>query len=112
PLLAAVPDERRASVASACAAAILAHHGGWWQTDVERNPPRLWSGWEMALMEAVGQQLEAREFASLRKYPVENLLGVTTAADSLAVWWPLVAYLTRTLRLSDQRATAERACHE
>jgi len=30
----------------------------------------------------------------------------------LSDWWPLAAYLTRMLRLSDQRATSEAAANE
>jgi hypothetical protein len=111
-LLTAVPEEQRAYVVSACAAAVLAHHGGWWPIDMELNPPKLWSGWETALMPMLGWIPEAKYLANLRKYTVDNLLNVTAGAENLTEWWPLVAYLTRTLRLSDQRATAERACHE
>lgn len=111
-LLTSVPDNQRAYVASACTAAILSHHGGWWPTDLEQNPPKLWPEWEDALAQALGWSPDGKELTNLRKYRVENLLKATTGADSLAEWWPLVAYLTRTLRLSDQRATAERACHE
>jgi hypothetical protein len=111
-LLAGVPASRIAYVASASTAAILAHHGGWWPRDLESNPPKLWFGWEAALVQALGWSLDARTMGDLQKYPVDKFLGATTGADNLAEWWPLVAYLTRTLRLADQRATAERACHE
>jgi CRISPR-associated endonuclease/helicase Cas3 len=111
-LLAEVPANRIAYVASACAAAILAHHGGWWPRDLESDPPKLWSGWEAALVQTLGWLPETKTVRSLQKSPMDRFLGATTGADSLAEWWPLVAYLTRTLRLADQRATAERACHE
>jgi CRISPR-associated endonuclease/helicase Cas3 len=111
-LLATVPDNQRAYVASACAAAVLAHHGGWWLADVELNPPTLWPGWKGTLLDTVGSVPGENELASLRRYRVDKLLEATTGPDSLAEWWPLVAYLTRTLRLSDQRATAERGCNE
>lgn len=111
-LLATVPDDQRAYVASACAAAVLAHHGGWWPADLELNPPKLWPGWEAALVQALGWAPGPGDLTHLRKYTVDKLLNVTTGAESLVERWPLVAYLTRTLRLSDQRATAERACHE
>jgi CRISPR-associated endonuclease/helicase Cas3 len=111
-LLAGVPANRIAYVASACAAAILAHHGGWWPRDLENNPPKLWSGWEAALVQALGWPPETKTMHDLQKSSVDKFLGATTGVDNLAEWWPLVAYLTRTLRLADQRATAERACHE
>ena len=111
-LLRTVPDAQRAYVASACGAAVLAHHGGWWPADFELNPPLLWASWESAVTQTIGWSTGNESFTSLRTYSVEKFLKATTDADSLAVWWPLVAYLTRTLRLSDQRATAERGCNE
>jgi CRISPR-associated endonuclease/helicase Cas3 len=110
-LLPSVPEEQRAYVASACIAAILAHHGGWWPDNLEQNPPPLWPGWETAVAHALGCTADPRTLSGLRNYPVEKLLKATTGADSLSDWWPLVAYLTRTLRLSDQRATAEGTCY-
>ena len=110
-LLPSVPEKQRAYVASACIAAILAHHGGWWPEDLEQNPPPLWPGWETAVAHVLGSTADQKVLSSLRNYPAEKLLKATTGADSLSDWWPLVAYLTRTLRLSDQRATAEGYCH-
>jgi CRISPR-associated endonuclease/helicase Cas3 len=111
-LLTTVPVDQRAYVASACAAAVLAHHGGWWVPELELNPPTLWPGWKAVLLETVASVPGEKELVSLRKYRVDKLLEATTGPESLAEWWPLVAYLTRTLRLSDQRATAERGCNE
>lgn len=111
-LLKASPERERAYVASACIAAVLAHHGGWWSPDFELTPPPLWGGWENAITETLGWPIHDQSFSELRTYRVDKFLKATTASDSLAVWWPLVAYLTRTLRLSDQRATAERGCNE
>lgn len=111
-MLPSVLEEVRACVASACVAAVLGHHGGWWSPEVEANPPKLWPGWEIAVGEAIGWEPDGKTLASLRGYKVEKLLGATTGAESLPEWWPLVAYLTRTLRLSDQRATAEGASNE
>lgn len=110
-LLPLVPEGQRAYVASACIAAILAHHGGWWPEDLEQNPPPLWPGWETAVAQALGCTADPRTLSGLPNYTVENLLKATTGADSLSEWWPLVAYLTRTLRLSDQRATADGVCY-
>jgi CRISPR-associated endonuclease/helicase Cas3 len=111
-LLHSVPEANRAYVASACTAAVLAHHGGWWPADFELNPPPLWATWEGAVTQAVGWSAGNEGFSSLRTYRVNKFLKATTDSESLAEWWPLVAYLTRTLRLSDQRATAERGCNE
>lgn len=110
-LLPSVPEGQRAYIASACMAAILAHHGGWWPENLEQNPPPLWSGWETSVAHALGCTVDPRTLSSLRNYQTEKLLKATTSADSLSDWWPLVAYLTRTLRLSDQRATAEGTCY-
>ncbi|HEU4686189.1 MAG TPA: hypothetical protein VFS39_16900, partial [Nitrospira sp.] len=111
-LLFSVPNDARAYVASACTAAILAHHGGWWPQDFELHPPNLWSGWDSAVKAAIGKAPREEDWSNLRQYKMDKILTPTTGADSLADWWPLVAYLTRTLRLSDQRATAEGTCHE
>lgn len=111
-LVDSVPEAQRAYVASACVAAVLAHHGGWWPADFDLNPPPLSAGWEIAVTQAIGRPVGTESLVSLQKYKVEKFLKATTAPDSLAEWWPLLAYLTRTLRLSDQRATAERGCNE
>jgi hypothetical protein len=48
----------------------------------------------------------------LSTHSLEDLLRVVVGPDVIEETWPLVAYLTRTLRLSDQRATAEAGCRE
>jgi CRISPR-associated endonuclease/helicase Cas3 len=116
-MLASIPDAKRTHVASACAAAILAHHGGWLPEGIDLGTSRLWPGWEQPLSDALGwapdrslmERLQAR---TDKRGAAELLLGATTGPDNLLEWWPLVAYLTRTLRLSDQRATAEGSSHE
>lgn len=108
-MLPSVPDSGRLHVASACMAAVLAHHGGWWPGGMETDPPRLWPAWETAAKAVIGWAPDREALASLRKYRVEQLLEVTTDPDKLEQWWPLVSFLTRTLRLSDQRAMAEGA---
>jgi CRISPR-associated endonuclease/helicase Cas3 len=110
--LARVPQEQRAYVASACAAAIVAHHGGWWSSDLDLNPPKLSSNWRTAVISTLGWVPDAEALDSLTKYETGRLLKATTDADSLFEWWPLVAFLTRALRLSDQRATAEGAASD
>jgi len=116
-LLSTVSVEKRTQVASACAAAILAHHGGWLPEGLDLGVARLWSDWEKPIKEALNWTPESSVVRTLetlqdRRGVVQSLLRPATGAESFAEWWPLVAYLTRTLRLADQRATAERACHE
>ncbi len=111
-LLSHVTTDQRAYVASACTAAILAHHGGWWLSNLDLNPPRLWSAWGDAVTSILDWAPDAGAMADLAKYPTERLLQAVTDPEDLPKWWPLVAFLTRTLRLSDQRATAEGASSE
>ncbi|MGH7390119.1 MAG: CRISPR-associated helicase Cas3' [Candidatus Rokuibacteriota bacterium] len=112
PMLGSVSADQRAFVASACLAAILAHHGGWWRQELEGEVGPLWCDWPAAVEAVLGPAVGGEHFAALRSHPLENLLRVATGPDHLEEWWPIVAYLTRTLRLSDQRATAEAGCHE
>lgn len=116
-LLANVPVGTRTQVASACTAAILAHHGGWLPAALDLGIAMLCDGWEASITAALGWEPEptpmrALEALSDKRRDTQRLLTLTTGSETIAEWWPLVAYLTRTLRLSDQRATAERACHE
>jgi CRISPR-associated endonuclease/helicase Cas3 len=116
-LLPHVSQERRTEVASACAAAVLAHHGGWLPEALDLGISKLWGGWETSAMAAFGWVpdggvLRALEVLKDKHGTARQLLQITTGSESLAEWWPLVAFLTRTLRLSDQRATAEGASHE
>jgi CRISPR-associated endonuclease Cas3-HD len=110
--LAAVAGDGRALVASACLAAILAHHGGWWPDGFEHRVPVLWRDWRRAVRDALGAPSPDVDVETLRRHRMEVFLNVTTGPDEIAESWPLVAYLTRTLRLSDQRATAEAGCRE
>jgi CRISPR-associated endonuclease Cas3-HD len=118
-LLFSAPGKVRVPLASACAGAVLAHHGGWVPDGPHYEVSGLWKGWEHAVASLLEWRVE--EFAPAvrkleshldKKGATKDLLGITTSADSLAKWWPLVAYLTRTLRLSDQRATAEGATYD
>ena len=111
-LLPSVPEDRRNHVASACAAAILAHHGGWLPQESNLGISGLYLGWEEAVKTALPAAVTLPDTRSLqnrqdKRGAVQRLLELTTGPDNLQEWWPLVAFLTRTLRLADQRATAE-----
>jgi len=109
--LESVSSDQRGQLASACLAAILAHHGGWWRDEFERNVPQLCPGWEAAV-DVVATSRSTMDVRTLRRHPVKDFLNLAVGPDEIEDGWPLVAYLTRTLRLSDQRATAEAGCHE
>jgi CRISPR-associated endonuclease/helicase Cas3 len=99
-------------VASACAVAILGHHGGWW-SDVGPLTPNAGS----AVSQLLGWNPSPQEWSKVsdhkdKKGMAEALLKLTVAGNALPEWWPLAAYLTRLLRLSDQRATSETAANE
>jgi CRISPR-associated endonuclease/helicase Cas3 len=105
-------DGRLAGLASATLAAILAHHGGWLPKERDLGLDPLWQGWEADLRRAqvngavpalVRELYKERDRADL----LSDNLELTTSPDTLDDYWPLVAYLVRTLRLADQRATAE-----
>jgi CRISPR-associated endonuclease/helicase Cas3 len=91
------------TVRVACISAVLGHHGGW----VERTVLPLHSRWESDLREArPGAATAAISTPSLAV--VDRLwAGISSMRLQFAAWWPLTAYLTRTLRLSDQLATEE-----
>lgn len=98
----------KAILASACIAAVVAHHGGWWSSQYE-SPGKLSPLWKKAVVEAIGWLPDKASFADLKRYSVDKFLSASIGPEELEKYWPLVAYLTRTLRLSDQRATAEGA---
>ncbi len=118
-LLSSAPEEERTRFASACTAAILAHHGGWLPEYLDLGISGFWDGWEQSLADVLGWvpqtfvlHLQKLQSHKDKRGAAQVLLNVTTNPENLAEYWPLVAYLTRTLRLSDQRATAEGASHE
>ncbi|MHB9091226.1 MAG: hypothetical protein ACYC7H_07385, partial [Chloroflexota bacterium] len=91
-----------------------AHHGGWLNGDSagqDLGLRTLWSGAERevaALCGAETSRLIAQALVYMdRRSALMRLLDLSTGHDALVDWWPLVAYLTRVLRLSDQQATAE-----
>lgn len=111
--LASVPTEQLPLMAAACAAAVLAHHGGWVPPVLAGDITPLCKGWEDDLR-AMGFRPDSEAIWSLerrvdKRGALDLLLRPVTDSDQLSETWPLVAYLTRTLRLADQRATAEGA---
>ena len=111
-LLSHLPESVRGMATSACSAAIIAHHGGWLTDGIELSS--LVKGWSQSVDKILGFPIEENTILSALKRTegdksrdVGELLEVSMHSDKFTQWWPLVAYLTRTLRLSDQRATAE-----
>lgn len=114
-----IPQELVSEVASACAAAIIAHHGAFipQRAGMDLGMRPLLRGWEQMLVESARVHPNLRIARHLKREPdrrgyLKQFLDLTTGPDNLQRWWPLVSYLTRTLRLSDQRATSEWACSE
>jgi hypothetical protein len=106
-------------VASACAAAIIAHHGAFIPKtpNIDLGILTLSKDWEQIIAACAGYSpnpeiAERLQSERDRRGYLEQFLDMTTARDNLERWWPLVSYLIRTLRLSDQRATSEWACSE
>lgn len=111
-MLAHVHPNTREVLISACAAAVVGHHGGWLPGDLGLGLQRLAPGWKEAVQGVSGLGQIDVPFVRLykmgdRRGYLERCLSQTMHVDSMSRWWPLVAYLTRTLRLADQRATAE-----
>lgn len=114
-------SDSREALVSACVAAILAHHGGWLppaqKTGQKLGLLPLCSGSHEVLFKVLGSGIEFKIISKLESQAdkrgfVQKWLDVSTHADSLGTWWPVVSFLTRTLRLSDQRATSEIAIDE
>lgn len=103
--------KERFELQAACFAAILGHHGGWLgRADRDDLPQPLVKDADVALAEATGYDdlpgfMAPRQSPSVRGY-VEMLVMRAAGTDAWPSWWPIVAYLTRTLRLADQRATS------
>jgi hypothetical protein len=105
--------ERHAAIASATLAAVLSHHGGWLHAPLHVQP--LVEEAIGTFASAAGRRPDDRRLGVLMAYGdkaglLHRVLDVTTGPDTIEEWWPIVAYLMRTLRLSDQRATAEGSC--
>jgi CRISPR-associated endonuclease/helicase Cas3 len=107
-----LPAEQRAALIAAIQAAILAHHGGWLPDAEDLGLQPLWAGWPNDLRGAAinGQApvvVPRLLGAAARRLLLERAIKTVSDPTVLADYWPLVAYLTRTLRLADRRATAE-----
>ncbi len=115
-ILDGIPEHCLNCVISACVAAIVAHHGAFIPKTIglDLGISALSPGW-VQVVEALGVAPDGEVAAYLlrerdkRRY-MSDVLGLTTSRDALETWWPLVSYLIRTLRLSDQRATSEWSC--
>jgi CRISPR-associated endonuclease/helicase Cas3 len=102
-----------AALASATLAAVLSHHGGWLHAPLDVQP--LADGAVSEFAAAAGCTPDARRLGLLMAHGdkaglLQKVLDVSTGPETVRHWWPIVAYLMRTLRLSDQRATAEGSC--
>src|SRR5207302_9093081 len=111
-LLRTTAPERLPALASGALGAILAHHGGWLPQSPDLGIGPLRSRWEADLRDAGIAETASEVLAQLyrvsdRRGQLDQFLAQTTSPERLEEWWPLVAYLVRTLRLADQRATAE-----
>jgi hypothetical protein len=83
---------------TAVLAAVLSHHGGWSLDNIGVLDPRWHEAW---FGEAPRLNLPTpSERDSLA-------MGLMPTGRRFVDWWPLASYLMRTLRLSDQRATAD-----
>lgn len=113
PILGGLPKELIAPVASACTAAILAHHGGWLPATGETlDVTPLIPDWDQWVRKVMGIAPAGAAVEALKRQPnprgfLAKLLDETMNPHRLEKWFALVAYLKRTLRLSDRRATAE-----
>jgi CRISPR-associated endonuclease Cas3-HD len=114
-----IPADIRPSVASACVAAIISHHGAFLPTqggiDIGILPLIANHSNELApILDTPVDPALVRSLANLKdkRGLLSAYLKAATDHDALENWWPLVAYLMRNLRLSDQRATSEWSCHE
>lgn len=110
-----VPSTEREVASSAVIAATLSHHGGWLPASLQVGA--LASDWHQAIVDATGVAPNRRAIEQgIAESPEEKaaaltrLLDVATGPDNIHRSWPFVAYLIRTLRLSDQRATAQGSC--
>lgn len=104
----------KAELRAASLAALIGHHGGWLGKAEESDLPvlPLVAAADTALQEASRlDNLPALAAPKLkgaqpRYAALSQVLALVVGGDAWRRWWPLIAYLTRTLRLADQRATS------
>jgi CRISPR-associated endonuclease/helicase Cas3 len=113
-LLGRLPFDAKEPVAAACLTAVVAHHGGWipdvgdpWDVAPPIDDWAAWIGQVTGVRpsrDTLGQLNAIRD----KRARLALVLDVVTAGAALEEWFALVAYLTRALRIADQRATSER----
>ncbi len=116
-LYSGLPENMRFHIVSASLAAIVSHHGGFLPGDsgLDLGIFPFIAGWKVMLEQSTGCRPHEKNVTELAKYSdkkglLSQCLDATTGRAKLARWWPLVAYLMRIVRLSDQRATSEWTC--
>jgi CRISPR-associated endonuclease/helicase Cas3 len=92
-----LPDWPRAQKA-AVLSAVLSHHGGWSLDNIGNLDARWHRAWN-------GDAPKLRPPTPTERDSLTK--GLIPSNRQFSEWWPLAAYLMRTLRLSDQRATED-----
>jgi CRISPR-associated endonuclease/helicase Cas3 len=93
------PNEQNSVLAS-----VLSHHGGWWSNRTEVGPVHtLWAA-TLQKLDLPSTKIGAPSYVRGLRFQdrIEQLFD-----DGFEINWPLTAYLTRVLRLSDCKATEE-----
>jgi CRISPR-associated endonuclease/helicase Cas3 len=93
------------SAKAACIAAVLGHHGGWSEDIVLPLDPRSRPTLGTLRADLANVELLPPSAAAVTRLLEAQLRDLCIL--EFEAWWPLAAYLTRTLRLSDQTATEE-----
>jgi len=88
---------------TACISAVLGHHGGWAEDTILQLHPRWGQDFENVQSSNKKVMLQTPSVATVRRL----WTSVSSIKLEFPGWWPLAAYLMRTLRLSDQLATEE-----
>jgi len=117
-MLATAPPVLLRQLAAACLSAILAHHGGWLpppeKGGIGMGIQKLDGTWIASLGEldlfALDPEVRSLTNDSNKYRRMQELLKCVEHQKHMANFWPLIAYLTRVLRLSDRRATSEHSC--
>lgn len=83
---------------------ILSHHGGWIYSPSQLQPLNQFA--DNAIKEVFSVSIPNIHENEMNTI-MDSLYRRTKSSDFVMEFWPIVAYLTRILRLSDQTATAE-----